>query len=191
MSITWMDGVAYQSLGCITTKERFARLARDCVEVIAKRLVSTHSTDAVFLGVATRCRCNLLSTCEHLVCCHANTTAAAKIPSCCGSRRRVGRCRQVRWWARWWRRWRCAIGRPVIVTAVAHVWIAVTAFVWRLHVVRQWSRSETSWVWFSETWGNSALAFHSSRGQLGHTQTNAYTQYSNTVLTDTGSRLWG
>ena len=162
--------MSYQSLRCITTEERFAGLARDSVEVIAKRLVSTHSADAVFLGVATRCRRNLLSTCEHLVCCQANTTAAtAKVALC---RRRVGRCRQVRWWARWWRCWRCAmIGRPVIVTAVAHVWIAVTAFVWRLHVVRQCSRSETSWVWFSETWCNSALAFHSSRGQLGHAQT--------------------
>jgi len=42
-----------EALRCIAAEERFARLARDGVEVEAERLVTTHSANLVLLVLAT------------------------------------------------------------------------------------------------------------------------------------------
>lgn len=57
----------HQTLGCITTKERLAGLARDSVEVVAERLVATDAADAILLGVTVRCIHHLLPASQHLV----------------------------------------------------------------------------------------------------------------------------
>jgi len=68
--------VTYQSFGRVATEERLARLARDGVEVVAKRLVAAHTTHAVLLRVTVhRIRGHLLQS--RLVRCNPNAAEVA------------------------------------------------------------------------------------------------------------------
>ena len=91
--------VTYESLGRVAAEERLARLARDGVEVVAERLVTTHAAHAVLLRVAAdagtagrrrRHGGHLLPARQQLV---GRDATAAEVAAGCGGWRRVGQVR--------------------------------------------------------------------------------------------------